>query len=127
MGSHSDDDSSDLVLLLIATICDTIKLVLKGTKMSYKIKKETQAISNTLEGGISMDVAELPEVTNLTVQTSAVSVFSLVSLANMASNILAMTKHSVLWLVIQYLHVRGLPKGSAISKIRCKAVCKYLL
>ena len=47
--------------------------VLKDTKIPNNIKKEVQAIGNVLEGEISMNVLELPEVPNLMVQTSAVS------------------------------------------------------
>ena len=69
-----------------------------------------------------MNVPELPEVPDLTVQTSAVSVFNQVSPATMAK---AQTKDSVLALVIQYVHKGDKPNGSAISKIR--AVWRYLL
>ena len=78
-----------------------------------------QAISNALEWEVSMNVPELPEVPNLTVQTSAVSVFNQVSLATMAR---AQTKDSVLGLVIQYVQKGDKPNGSAISKSRCKTV-----
>ena len=60
-----------------------------------------QAISNALEGKVGMNVPELTEVPNLTVQTSAVSVFNQVSLGTMAK---VQTKDSVLGLVIQYVH-----------------------
>ena len=63
-------------------------------------------------------------VPHLTVQTSAVSVFSQVSLATMAK---AQTKDSVLGLVISYIHKGQKPKGLVIYKIQCKAVCMYLL
>ena len=78
-----------------------------------------QAISSALEGEVSVNVPESHEVPNLTLQTSAVSVFDQVSLATMAE---AETKDSVLGLVIQYIHKGDKPKGSVISKIRCKAV-----
>ena len=39
----------------------------------------------------------------------------------------AQAKDTVLGLVIQYVNEGKKPKGSAISKTRCKAVCKYLL
>ena len=55
---------------------------------------------------------------------STVSVFDQVSLAAMAK---VQAKDSVLGLVIQYVHKGRKPKGLAISKIRCKAVQKYLL
>ena len=65
-----------------------------------------------------MDVPELPEIPNLTVKTSAVSVFTQVSLATMAK---AQTKDSVLGLVIQYVHKGNKLKDSAILKNRCEA------
>ena len=71
-----------------------------------------------------MNVPELPEVPNLTLQTSAVSVFNQVSLATMAK---AQTKDSILEQVIQYVHKGDKPKGSGISKIMCKVIQKYLL
>ena len=63
-------------------------------------------------------------VPDLTVQTSAVSVFNQVPLATMAE---AQSKDSVLGLVIQFMHKGVKPKGLVIAKIRCKAACKYLL
>ena len=63
-----------------ATICDIIKPVLGDTEIPFVLKKEeVQAISNALEGVISVNVPELHKVPNLTVQTSAVSVFNQMS------------------------------------------------
>ena len=61
---------------------------------------------------------------DLTVQTSAVSVFDQVPPATMAK---AQSKDSVLGLVIPFVHKGLKPKSSVIAKIRCKAACKYLL
>ena len=71
-----------------------------------------------------MNMPELHKVPDLPVQTNVVSVFDQVSPATMAK---AQTKDSVLGLVIQYVCKGEKPKGFAISKIRCKAVHKYLL
>ena len=73
---------------------------------------------------VSINVPELPEVLNLTVQTSTVSVFDQVSQATMAE---VQTKDSVLGLFIQYVHKGDKQNGSAISKIKCEAAWKYLL
>ena len=97
MESVSDNDREDPVVFSYATICDIIKLLLGDTKIPFVIKKEAQAISNVLEGEISVNVPELHKVPNLTVQTSAVSVFGQVSLATMSK---AQAKVSVLRLVI---------------------------
>ena len=70
-----------------------------------------QAISSALEGEISVNVPELHELPDLTVQTSVVSVLDQVSLATMDK---VQAKDSVLGLVIQYVCKRGKPKGSAI-------------
>ena len=78
-----------------------------------------QAISNVSEGEVGINVQELPEIPNLILQTNVISVFNHVSPATMAK---AQTKHSVLGLVIQYVHKGDKPKRSATSKIRCKAV-----
>ena len=121
--SDSDTDSDDQIVLSYATICAIIKPVLEDTKILFAIKKEAWGISNSLEGEIGMNVPEFHAVSDLTVHISAVSVFDQVSLATMAE---AQTKDSVLGLVIPYVH-KGETKGSVISKIRCKAVCKYLL
>ena len=67
---------------------------------------------------------EFNAVPDLTVQTSAVSVFDQVPLATMAK---AQSKDSVLGLVIPFVHKGVKPKGLVISKIRCKAAQKYLL
>ena len=72
-----------------------------------------------------MNVPELPKEPNLTVQTSAVSVFNQGSLATMTE---AQTKDpGPLGLVIQYVHKGDRLKGLAISKIRFKAVQMYQL
>ena len=57
-------------------------------------------------------------VPDLTVKTSAVSVFDEVPLATMAK---AQNKDSLLGLVIPFAHKGVKPKGLVISKIRCKA------
>ena len=80
--SGSDTNSKDPVVFSHATICNIIKPVLGNTKIPFTVKKEAQGIS-TLEGEISVNVPEFHEVPNLTVQTSAVSVFDQVSLATL--------------------------------------------
>ena len=104
-------------MLSYATICDIIKPVLGDTKIPFAIKKEAQAISNSLEG--ESNGPKFHEEPNLTVQTSAVSVFDQVPPATMAK---AQTKDSVLGLVIPFVCKGVKPKGLVISKIRCKAV-----
>ena len=101
MESISGNDSKDPVMLSYATIYDVINPVLKDTKIQYNIIKEAQAISHALEGEVSVNVPKFHEVPNLTVHTSAVSVFDQVSPATVAE---AYTKDSVLGLVIQYVH-----------------------
>ena len=120
--SDSDTDSDDPVVLSYATICDIIKLVLGDTKIPFAIKKDAQAISMSLGG--ESNGPEFHAVPDFTVQTSAVSIFHQVSLATVAK---AQTKDSVLGLVIPFICKVVKPKESVISKIRCKAVCKYLL
>ena len=120
--SDSDSNSDDPVMLLYATICTIIEPVLGDTKIPFNIKKEAQAASNLLEG--ENIVPKFHAVPNLTVQTSAVSVFNQVLPATMAK---AQSKDSVLGLVIPFMCKGVKPKGSVIAKIRCKAACKYLL
>ena len=67
-----------------------------------------------------MNVPELPEVPDLSVQTSVLSDFNQVSAAIRA-------KDFVLGLDIQCIHKRDKSKGSAISKLRCKVLHKYQL
>ena len=67
---------------------------------------------------------ECHAIPDLTVQTSAVSVFDQVPPATMAE---AKLKDPVLGLVIPFVHKGVKPKVSAIAKIRCKAARKYLL
>ena len=114
--NDSDSTSDDLIMLSYATICTIIEPVLGDIKMPFKIKKEAQAASNLLEE--EKNVPKFNAVPDLTVQTSAVSVFNQVSLATMAK---AQSKDSVLGLVIPFMHKGVKPKGSVISKIRCKA------
>ena len=69
-----------------------------------------------------MNVPKLHEVSDLTVQTSAVSVLDQVSPATMPES---QSKDSVLG---HPICVKGKkPKGVPISTIRCKALCTYLL
>ena len=67
-------------MLLYVIICDIINLVLGDPKISFIVKIEAQVISNTLEGKIRENVPRLHKVPDLTVQTSAVSVFNQVLL-----------------------------------------------
>ena len=119
---ESDSDSDDPVVLSYATICTIIELVLDDTKIPFNIKKEVQAASNLLEG--ENNVPQFHAVPNLTVQTSAVSVFNQVPVATMTK---AQSKDSVLGLVIPFMCKGVKPKGSVIAKNRGKAACKYLL
>ena len=120
--SDSDRNSDDPVMLSYATICTIIALVFGNTKIPFDIKKKVQAASNLVEG--ESNVPKLYAVPDLTVQTSAVSVFDQVPLATMAKT---QWKDSVLGLVIPFICKGVKPKGLVIAKIRCKAACKYLL
>ena len=115
--SENDTNSEDPVMLLYATICDIIIQVLGDTKIPFAVKKEAQAISSTLEGEVSANVPELHEVTGLTVQTSAVSVFDQVSPATGAE---AQTKDSVLGLVIPSMHKGGNQRAWSFLKFDAK-------
>ena len=103
---------------------DTSHWQLQGSHSGVSLPLRTGGFNYVLEVEISMNVPELPGVPNFMVQTSAAWVFNKVLPATMAK---AQTKHSVLGLVIQYVHYGNKPKDSSISKIRCKAVQKYLL
>ena len=107
--SDSDTDSDDPVMLSYDTICNIIKLVFGDTKIPFTIKKEAQAISNSVEG--ESNVPKFHAVPDHTVQTSAVSVFDQVQLATMAK---AQIKDSVLGLVIPFMHNRVKLKGLVI-------------
>ena len=119
LGSDSDTDSDEPVVLLYATICNIIKPVLGDTKCPFAIKKEAQATSNSVEG--KNNGPEFCAVPNHTVKISAVSVFDQVPPASMAK---AQTKDSVLGLVNPFICKGVNPKGFVISKIRYKSVCK---
>ena len=103
--SISNTDSDDPVVLSYARICNIIKPVLGDTKIPFTIKKEAQAVSNSLEG--ESNGPECHAVPNLTVQTSAVSVFDQVPLSTMAG---AQAKDSVLGLIIPFVHKGVKPK-----------------
>ena len=108
---ESDSDSDDPVMLSYATICTIIKPVLGDTKIPYDVKKKTQAASNLIEG--EKNVPKFYAVPDLTVQTSAVSVFDQMPPATMAK---AQCKDSMLGLVIPFIHKGVKPKGSVVSK-----------
>ena len=120
--SDSDSNSDDPVVLSYATICNIIGPVLGDTKIPFNIKKEAQATGNLLEG--ENNVPKFHAVSDLTVQTSAVSVFDQMPPATMAK---AQSKDSVLGLVIPFMHKGVKPKGLAIANNKCKATQKYLL
>ena len=124
MENESDTDSDAPFVLSYATICDIIKPVLGDTKIPFAVKKGAQGISNSLEGEFGVNVTEVHAVTDLTVQTGAVSVSNQVSLTTMAK---VQTKDSVLGLVIPYINKGEKPKDLVISKNRCKAVHRCLL
>ena len=105
--SDSDTNNDDPVVLFNVTICSIIKPILGDTKIPFAIKKEVQAIRNSLEG--ESNGPEFHAVPNLTVQTSAVSIFDQVPPATMAK---AQTEDSVLGLVIPFIHKGVKPKGS---------------
>ena len=107
--SDRDSNSDDPVMLSYATICNIIKPVLGDTKILLEIKKKAQAASYLLEG--EKNVPEFYAVPDLTVQTSAVSVFDQVPPATMAK---AQCKDSVLGLVIPFVPKGVKPKGSVI-------------
>ena len=120
MEINSDNDSKDPV------ICNHLWHHWAGTERHQnpiKYKKETQAISNALEGEVSIMHQSYMKYLILLYRTCSLS-FNEVSPATMAK---AQTKDSILGLVIQYVHKGDKPKGSMISKIKCKAVQKYLL
>ena len=77
--NDSDTNSEDKVMLSYATICDIIKPVLGDTEILFPVKNEVQGISNTLEGQVIVNVPKFHAVPDLTVHTSAVSVFNQVS------------------------------------------------
>ena len=118
----SDSDSYAPVVLSYATICTIIKPVLVDTKIPFDVKKKAQAASNLLKG--EKNVPKFYALPHLTAQTSAFSVFDQVPPTTMAE---AQHKDSVLGLVIPFVCKGVKPKGSVISKIRCKAAQKYLL
>ena len=95
---------------------------LGDTKIQFAIKKEAQAISNSSEG--ESNGPKFHAVSDLTVQSSAVSAFDQVPLATMAK---VQTKDSVLGLVIPFVCKVVKTKGLGDFKIRCKAIHKYLL
>ena len=70
------------------------------TKIPFAMKKEAQGIGISLKEEIGVNVPKFHAASNLTVQTSAVSVFNQVSPVTMAE---AQTKDSVLGLVIPYI------------------------
>ena len=88
-------------MLSYATMCNIIKPVLGDTKIQFTIKNEAQAGSYSLEKESNRPVFHA--VPDLTVQTSAVSLFNQVPLTTMAK---AQTKDSVLGLSF-HLYIRG--------------------
>ena len=91
------------------------------------MSKEAQAISNAFEGKVSVNVPKLHEVPNLTVKTSAVSVFKQVSVATMAK---AQTKDSALGLVIQYVCKGENQRAHPFHKLdvkQCENICCILI
>ena len=82
--------------------------VLEDFKIPYTIKNEAQSICNVIEGRISLDWLNIPEVTKITVQDIFISVLNPVSLAILANE---QTKDPVLRMFWQYVLKSGNSKG----------------
>ena len=112
-------DCDEVEVILYSLVCEVVDEILSITKVPNGLKAEAQAIRCVIEPIMEEeDADELKGILN------SVSVLNQVTPEDMAEE---QKKDPILSIVCQYVTAREKLKTSAISKIRSKAVRKYLL
>ena len=123
---HSDEinqekgsDCDEVEVFSYSSVCEVVDEILNNSKVSDDLKKEAQAISCMIQPIMEEEDAE--EIKGM---LNSVSVLNQVTPEDMAEE---QKKAPILSLVCQYDTAREKLKTLAISKIKSKAVQKYLL
>ena len=115
----SDSDSDEVEVISYSSVYEVVDLYLDTTKIPDDLKKEALSISCMVQPLIEEEDAEYIEG-----MLNAVSVFNYITPEDMAKE---QKKDSILRLVCLYVTAREKLKSLAITKIKSKAVWKYLL
>ena len=112
-------DCNEVEVISYSLVFEVVDEYLNTTKVPDDLKKEAQSISCTIQPVMEEEDAE--EIKGM---FNSVSVLNQVTPEDMAEE---QKRDSILGLVCQYVTAREKLKTSAISKIKSKAVQKYLL
>ena len=108
-----------------SVVCEALDQCLNGSKIPEVLKQEAQDISCVVQSIVEEeDIQNEEELKEIVSQVNAVTVFGKVSPEEMKEE---QQKDPILGLVYKYVTAGEKPKTSAITKMKCKAVRKYLL
>ena len=119
INQEKDSDCDEVEVISYSLACEVVDEYLNTTKVPDDLKKEAQSISCVIQPIMEEEDAE--EIKGM---LNSVSVLNHVTPEDMAEE---QKKDPILCLVCQYITAREKLKTSAISKIKSKAVWKYLL
>ena len=112
-------DCNEVEVISYSLVCEVAEEYLNTTKVPDDLKKEAQSISCAIQ--LIMEEEDAEEIQGM---LNSVSVLNQVTPEDMAEE---QKRDSILGLVCQYVTAGEKLKTSAISKIKSKAVQKYLL
>ena len=108
-----------------SVVCEALHQCLNGSKIPEVLKQEAQDISCVVQSIVEEeDKQNEEELKEIVSEVNAVSVFGKVSSEEMKEE---QQKDLILGLVYKYVTASEKPKTSAITKMKSKAVRKYLL
>ena len=117
--------SNEVETIPYSVVCEALDQCLNGSKIPEVLKQEAQdiscAVQTIVEEEDKLYEEELKEVVS---EINAVSIFGNISPEDMKEE---QQKDPILGLVYKYVTASEKPKTSAITKIKSKAVRKYLL
>ena len=119
MKSESGSDCNEVEVISYSLICEVVDEYLNTTKVPDDLKKEALSISCAIQSIVEEEDAE--EIQGM---LNSVSVLNQVTPEDMAEE---QKRDPILGLVCQYVTAGEKLKSWAITKIKSKAVQKYLL
>ena len=106
-------------------VCEALDQCLNGSKIPEALKQEAQDISYAVQSIVEEEDEQNEEqLKEIVSKVNAVSIFGKISLDEMKEE---QQKDPILRLVYKYVTASEKPKTSAITKMKSKAVRKYLL
>ena len=118
MDGERDSDCNEVKVISYSSVCEVVNEYLYTTKVPDDLKREAQSISCAIQPIMEEDAEEIKGMLN------SVSVLNQVTPEDTRDE---QKRDSILSLVCQYVTAREKLKTSAISKIKSKAVRKYLM